>query len=133
MESIYRTSHFVANICVYADSNKTNPVAIVVPNEQHLREVGENKGVINVRDGHWEDICNNPKVQRLIFNDLIDTAKKRGLRGIEILDGVVLSPEEFTPENGLVTSAQKLQRRLIKEKFDKEIDETYNKLAAVGA
>lgn len=47
--------------------------------------------------------------------------KKNGFKSIEILQAVVLTPEEWTPENGLVTAAQKIQRKKIAQAFDAEI------------
>lgn len=53
------------------------------------------------------------------------TGKHQGLKGIELLQNVVLSDDEWTPQNGFVTSAQKLQRKKIlescKKKFKKLI------------
>ena len=51
--------------------------------------------------------------------------KKGGLSGIEIIEGVVLADEEWTPQNGLVTSAQKLNRRGILDKYTKEVKQAY--------
>lgn len=78
--------------------------------------------------------------------------KKGGLAGAELIQGVVMSDEEWTPQNvsfwllstslswrgmvrrytnsvlndqQLVTSAQKLNRRGILEKYKKEIDHAY--------
>lgn len=40
---------------------------------------------------------------------------------MEILQAVILSPEEWTPESGLVTAAQKIQRGKIAKHFAAEI------------
>jgi long-chain acyl-CoA synthetase len=40
---------------------------------------------------------------------------------MELLEAVVLTAEEWTPENGLVTAAQKIQRSKIAKAFDQEI------------
>ena len=47
--------------------------------------------------------------------------KKNGFRPIEILQAVILTPEEWTPESGLVTAAQKIQRKKIADAFAAEI------------
>jgi len=47
--------------------------------------------------------------------------KKSGFKGIEMLQAVVLTPDEWTPESGLVTAAQKIQRKKIAQAFDAEI------------
>jgi len=38
---------------------------------------------------------------------------------------VVVSDEEWTPQNGLVTAAQKLNRKGILNKYKKEVDAAY--------
>jgi long-chain acyl-CoA synthetase len=50
---------------------------------------------------------------------------QNGLQGIEIIQNVILSPDEWTPQSGLVTNAQKLNRRAVVDKFKYEIDAAY--------
>ena len=47
--------------------------------------------------------------------------KKNQFKQMELLQGVVITPEEWTPESGLVTAAQKIQRKKIADKFADEI------------
>jgi long-chain acyl-CoA synthetase len=47
--------------------------------------------------------------------------KKNGFKPMELLEGVILTPDEWTPESGLVTAAQKIQRKKIADAFAKEI------------
>lgn len=49
------------------------------------------------------------------------TGKKSGFKGIEMLQAVVLTADEWTPESGLVTAAQKLQRKKIAQRYDAQI------------
>jgi len=60
-----------------------------------------------------------------VLKEMQKAGKNGGLTGIEIIEGVVLSDEEWTPQNGLVTSAQKLNRKGITEKYKKEIEKAY--------
>jgi len=53
--------------------------------------------------------------------------KKSGLSNMEIIVGVILSDEEWTPQNNLVTATQKLNRRAIFERYKGDIEETYKK------
>lgn len=48
--------------------------------------------------------------------------KKNGFKALELLQAVVLTPDEWTPESGLVTAAQKIQRGAISKAFKKDID-----------
>ena len=72
-----------------------------------------------------EELCHDKKLNSLVLKEMQSSGKKGGLNGIELIEGVVLADEEWTPQNGLVTSAQKLNRKGILEKYKKEIDRAY--------
>lgn len=55
--------------------------------------------------------------------------KKNGFKTMEMLEAVILDPEEWTPENGLTTAAQKIQRKKIADHFRKEIDVRFPSLS----
>ncbi|KAF2433613.1 long-chain-fatty-acid-CoA ligase-like protein [Tothia fuscella] len=124
LESVYRSATIVANICVYADTEKTKPIAIIVPAEAALKKAAANVGVLG---DHLEEMIHDQKVIDAVLKQLQDTGRKGGLSGIEIIEGVVLADEEWTPQNGLTTSAQKLNRKAILEKYKKEVGAAYKK------
>jgi len=121
LESVYRACPLVANICVYADRNRTKPVALIVPVEGPLRRLAAEAGV----DGELEELVHNDRVRVAVLRDLIAVGRRGGLAGIELVEGVVLTEEEWTPQNNLVTSAHKLNRRGILEKYREEVDRAY--------
>ena len=47
------------------------------------------------------------------------------LARFEKLKRVLLVPEEFTAENGALTPTMKLRRRVIEERYRRQIDELY--------
>lgn len=96
LESIYRSSKLVQNICVYADAQKTKPVAIIVPAEPALKELAKR---IGVEGNGLEDLAGNRKIQDAVLKELQQAGRGGGLSGIEIIEGVVLSDEEWTPQN----------------------------------
>lgn len=96
LESVYRACPVVGNICVYAASDKNKPVAIVVPNEPALKEVARSNGI---QGSGLEDLCHNEKLNGAVLKEMQAAGKKGGLNGIEIIEGVVLSEEEWTPQN----------------------------------
>jgi len=122
LESVYRSATVVANICVYADAQQAKPVAIIVPAEPALKKLAAS---IGVQGDNLETLVHNKKLQKAVHQELQQAGKSGGLSGIEIIAGVVLADEEWTPQNGLVTSAQKLSRKKILEKYTKEVDEAY--------
>ncbi|KAF8882829.1 long-chain-fatty-acid-CoA-ligase [Infundibulicybe gibba] len=130
LESVYKSCNLVANICVYANTDANQPIAIVIPNEAHLRHFIQNSsnGLKSVDHTlSLPDLCHDQKVKDLVLKECNAVGKKNGFKPQEILMAVVLTPEEWTPENGLVTAAQKIQRSKISKTFASEIKEVYKK------
>lgn len=97
LESLYRSSALVGNICVYAAEDQAQPVAIIVPVEAALRKLAEDNGIKS--DESLDDMVQNNKLKAAVLKQLQTAGKTGGLKGIEILSGVVLSDEEWTPQN----------------------------------
>ncbi len=141
MESIYRSATIVANICVYAATDKAKPIAIIVPAEPALKALASRNGI----EGNGiEDLVHNKKLNSIVLKELQTAGKQGGLSGIEIIEGVVMSDEEWNAANvsyslheaatekrcllesqGLTTAAQKINRRAILQKVQKEVDQAY--------
>ncbi|KAL2159410.1 hypothetical protein VTH06DRAFT_2414 [Thermothelomyces fergusii] len=122
LESIYRSAPVVANICVYADISKAKPIAIIVPAEPALKKLAAS---IGVQGETLESLVHDKKLQGAVLRELQNAGRAGGLTGIEIIEGVVLVEDEWTPQSGLVTAAQKLNRRGILDKYRKEVTEAY--------
>ena len=122
LESIYRAATVVANICIYADQTKTKPIAIIVPAEPALKKLAESVGV---KGESLEELVHDKKVKAAVLRELQAAGRAGGLSGIEIIEGVVVSDEEWTPQNNLTTAAQKLNRKGILEKYKSEVNEAY--------
>lgn len=122
LESIYKGCNLVSNICVYASAEAKQPIAIIIPHEANLRHALETSPLAG--SDHREDLhhlCGNPKVEQLVMKECNAVGKKAGFKPMETLEAVILTDEEWTPESGLVTAAQKIQRKKIAEKFDAQI------------
>ncbi|KAI9799506.1 MAG: long-chain fatty acid-CoA ligase [Piccolia ochrophora] len=124
LESVYRSTTVVANICVYAATDKNKPIALIVPAEPALKKLADANGI---QGSTLETLVHDPKLNNIVLKELQAAGRKGGLAGIEIIDGVVMADEEWTPQNGLTTSAQKLNRRGILAKYKKEVSEAYSK------
>ncbi|KDQ56037.1 hypothetical protein JAAARDRAFT_36828 [Jaapia argillacea MUCL 33604] len=129
LESIYKSCNLVSNICVHANSDAKQPIAIIIPHEPHLRAaLAKNGGKfdhLDIEHTHLPELCHDAAVKELILKECNAAGKKNGFKTMELLQGVVLGPEEWTPQNGMTTAAQKVQRRKVAEKFHKEIAELY--------
>ncbi|QLG73562.1 hypothetical protein HG535_0F00720 [Zygotorulaspora mrakii] len=124
LESVYRSSTFVQNICVYADQSRVKPVGIVVPNLGPVAEIAESNGILKKGDD-VENHLHDKKLQNIVLRELLKTGKSQGLIGIELLEGIVFFDEEWTPQNGFVTSAQKLKRKDIFNAVKDDIQKLY--------
>lgn len=119
LESIYRGSSFVHNMMIYGSGEHPRPIAIISANEKPLVELAEKLGV---EETHMHS---NKKVESAVLKDLQQVGKASGLSPLEIIAGVVIVDEEWTPASGLVTATQKVNRRALKEKYMKDIEKCY--------
>jgi long-chain acyl-CoA synthetase len=127
LESVYKACNYVANICVHATPDAKQPVAIVVPHEINLRYAIPSHAITSGLDSKksMDELCADERVREMVLKECNAIGKKNGFKTMELLQGVILTSEEWTPESGLVTAAQKIQRAKIAKKFVKEIDELY--------
>jgi long-chain acyl-CoA synthetase len=140
LESVYRSATVVANICVYASITETHPIAIIVPAEPALKKLADAIGV----QGHGiGDLVYDERIQQEVLKQLQAVGRKASFAGIEIIAGVVLADEEWTPQNvdpgadfpefsadskqNMITATLKLNRRGIFERYRKTIETAYAK------
>jgi long-chain acyl-CoA synthetase len=122
LESTYKSCGLVANICVHADSNANRPMAIIFPHEKNLEAAVQAQGIEGKELDVW---CHNPKVQDLVLKELNAAGKKSGFKPLELLQCVLLTSKEWTPQNGLLTAANKLQRAAILKEYKDEVKKIY--------
>ncbi|KAF9914890.1 long-chain fatty acid-CoA ligase [Lobosporangium transversale] len=121
LESVYKSTEYCNNICVYADSMQSKPVALVVVNESLVKELAKNKGI----EGDFEELCQNKEIVKAVLDACNSTGKKAGLKPAEMLQGAYLEHEEWTDKGGLLTAAQKLKRKDINQKYAEQIKQIY--------
>ncbi|KAJ3169237.1 long-chain fatty acid-CoA ligase [Geranomyces variabilis] len=124
LESQYKMSSYVHNICVYADPEQSFCVAIVNPVEKELINLGKEKGVAS---DDLEHIANHDEVVKTVLADLRAVAKRADFKPAEILGSIVIAHDIWTPENGMLTAAQKLKRKEIIDEHKETIAEMYKK------
>jgi long-subunit acyl-CoA synthetase (AMP-forming) len=86
-----------------ADSEKSFPVAIIVPNllelEKHLIDLGKTtKGALS----EHADFAKIPECKQYVFEALIKTWKTCNMKPAEKLGGIELAKEDWTPQNGFL-------------------------------
>ncbi|KAI9746658.1 MAG: long-chain fatty acid-CoA ligase [Claussenomyces sp. TS43310] len=123
LESIYRTAPIVSSICVFASIDQNRPIALLVPAEPALEALAKTNG-LSIPSNLME-LRDDPKMHDLAFKEVLAAGKRGGLGGIEMLAGIVMVHEGWTPQTGFVTSAMKLQRRKMADHYKKDIDRAY--------
>ncbi|SAM84446.1 related to long-chain-fatty-acid-CoA ligase [Ustilago bromivora] len=116
LESVYKSSNLVSNICVHAHSDAKQPMAIIFPREDNLVAAAQKIGA----SGDLEELCKNRDVAKMVMDDVNVVGKKAGFKNLEMLQTVLLVHEELA-----MTAAQKLSRKDIVNKYEGEIKKLY--------
>ncbi|CAJ0912023.1 21000_t:CDS:10 [Entrophospora sp. SA101] len=122
LESVYKSTLFVSNICVCADSYQSRPVALIFPIEARVRKLAMEK---NITETDFEKLCQDKEITNSVLQACLVEAKKADFKPAELLSAITLLHEEWTTENGLLTAAQKIKRRDIQQKYQGDIDRMY--------
>nr|POF16275.1 long-chain-fatty-acid--coa ligase 1 [Quercus suber] len=94
LESVYRSCASVGNICVYVAQDKPRPIAMVVPVERALQQLDSGEAKRGL-----EDLCQDDQVRTALLKEMQRIGRAAGFAPFEILEGVVLTDEEWTPQN----------------------------------
>ena len=121
IEEQLQLSGFVTNIMVYGEQRPHN-VAVIVPDIEALKRWADDNGL---GDRSIEQLLKEEQVTDLIQLEL--NRYSGPIKGYEKIRGFVLSDEEFTPENGMLTPSLKIKRRAIMTKYGDEIEALYSR------
>lgn len=73
VEAELKTCAIVENICVYGESSKQFTVALVVPNQKHLKELAIKQGL---PDDDFEKLCSSPVMEKAVIKELAEQGRK---------------------------------------------------------
>jgi len=124
LESSYKNSPLVTNILIYACATQNEVLALVYPNKPALEEWAEKKGLHLA----WPALCASQEARKEVLTSLGTTWKQTNLRSMERISAVHLYPDEWTPENGWLTAAMKVQRQQVHKAQADVIDALYKEL-----
>jgi long-chain acyl-CoA synthetase len=127
MEMTYGNSKFVdaisGGICCYGDSDMDRPVALMQLSELTTMKWAKE----NDMKGDFETIKKTKELYNAVMADLLGEFKKGDLSHLEKLIAVTFVNAPWTPENGCLTAANKLQRRMVVSMFEKDFEEVKKK------
>ncbi|KXS17349.1 acetyl-CoA synthetase-like protein [Gonapodya prolifera JEL478] len=126
LESLYKLSKYVGNMILHADILQTYIVGLVLPAEPALRKTAIELGLIK-EEHHTtlDDLVAFPELRKVVMDSFKAVVKEQGLKGSEIVGNIRLVGGEWTPQNGLLTAAQKVKRKDIIGKYKGLVDEMY--------
>ena len=130
IENVYARCKYVAQSFVYGDSLQSCLVAIIVPDEANVRAWAAKSGISDKASFH--DLCQNQQVKKMIMNEMAVVAKEGKLNSYEKVKDIHLAHELFSPENGILTPTQKLQRNNAKKVYKDTIDQMYATIGKAG-
>jgi long-chain acyl-CoA synthetase len=118
MEAQYKTSKYVNNLCIHADPVKSHVVALILANELEIQKLAKSLGVDE------EDYSNKDLIAAVV-KDLAVAASHAEFKGAEILKVITLVKGEWTPDNEMLTAAQKLNRKAVLAKYETDLIKMY--------
>src|SRR5579862_3095537 len=119
IENALKLSPYVGVAAILGDRRKF-PAVMISPNFASLEEWARTN---NIEFHSRADLVANPKVQSL-YEEVVGGINQN-LARFEKLKRVIVVEDEFTIGNGALTPTLKLRRRVIEERYKKEIDELY--------
>ena len=124
MEMIYGNISFVdavaGGICCYGDGEMDRPIALMQLNPVVVQNWAKQNGV----EGDFDTLKDSKELYDAVMTEMQQEHKKGGLSHIEKLVSIAFLTDPWTPENGCLTAANKLQRRAVVEKHVDIFEET---------
>lgn len=116
LEEKLKLSGYIANIMIYG-TNKPFNVAVVVPDVEMLAAWAKEKGLKYEDD---DALIKLDGVEALINEEIQKYGKD--FKGYERPRKFVLTPEDFTTENDMLTPSMKIKRRKVMERYEAALD-----------
>jgi long-chain acyl-CoA synthetase len=126
IENSLKLNALVGVAAVLGDKRKF-PAVMISPNFASLEEWARGN---NIHFSSRAELIANSRVQNL-YNEIVEGINQN-LARFEKLKRVLLVPDEFSIDNGVLTPTLKVRRRVLEERYRRQIDELYAQ-AEVGA
>ncbi|KAG4069289.1 hypothetical protein HA402_012142 [Bradysia odoriphaga] len=119
IENKFKESPYIEQIMIVGEDRKFT-AALIVPSFNNLRNWAQKRGISTTSN---EELVKNPEVLDL-YKQAVDKYNQF-FSHIEQVKKYVLLPKEWTVDAGELTPTLKAKRKVILEKFKKEIDSIY--------
>jgi long-chain acyl-CoA synthetase len=123
IESALKNHELISEAAVLGDRRRF-PAVVIRPEFEHLEQWARaNDVAFQTRD----DLIQHPKVLSL-YDGILNQINNK-LAQFEKIKKFLLIPDDFTIANGFLTPTMKLRRRVIEEKYKREIEALYSEPA----
>jgi long-chain acyl-CoA synthetase len=112
----YQQADVAQFVFVHAEGKYDQPVAIVWPKQDYV-EAWRARGILDIE--HSQIVCEE------VVASLQKVYETRKMNGYERIRHVLISLEEPTQENGLLTPSLKAQLKKIQQKYQRDLDQLY--------
>jgi long-chain acyl-CoA synthetase len=119
IENALKLNAFIGVAAILGEKRKF-PAVLISPNFPLLEDWA---GANGIAFSSRAELIANPKVQAL-YDEIIEGIN-RNLARFEKLKRVLLVADEFSAGNGVLTPTLKLRRRVVEERYRRQIDELY--------
>jgi long-chain acyl-CoA synthetase len=119
IETKFSLDKYIESVVVVANERKFVS-ALIVPAFAVVEKYAEENGI---EYASREDLCKNPQIIKVIADSIEEL--QADLAHYEKVKRFVLLPESFSMEKGELTNTLKVKRRVVYEKYAKEIEQMY--------
>jgi len=119
IERIMRTSHFIAQVVAVGDKRKFI-AALITLDPDSIQQWAVEHGI---DDSSTADLSGHAEVRKLIEREVEE--RNRQLASFESIKRFHILPQDFTIERGEMTPTMKIKRKVVVERYAKELDALY--------
>ncbi|MDQ7064276.1 MAG: long-chain fatty acid--CoA ligase [candidate division KSB1 bacterium] len=119
VEKIIASSRYISQCMAYGDRKKYL-VALITLDQEQVEAWATEQGV---QYNSWEELAQHPKVRELIAREIEEQNKH--LASFETIKKFFIVSRDFSIEGGELTPTLKVKRKLVTERFRKELEALY--------
>ncbi|KAG5511888.1 hypothetical protein JKF63_07713 [Porcisia hertigi] len=126
LESIYGTNEVAVpnGVCVLVNPHRSYITLLAITTEKLVRAFMQKHNIVG---GHYPTILEDVEFLKKALASFQKTGRDANRCSFEIVQGLKLLDEEWTPENDMLTAAMKLKRRSIDAKYGDVINGLFEK------
>jgi long-chain acyl-CoA synthetase len=121
IENLLKSNPHFLNVVVIGN-RRPYLSALVVPNPAKVKQVAESLGL---QASNYDTLIQNQHLYQYYMGEIERVAAD--LASFEQIKRIVLLENDFSMEKGELTATMKIRRRIVEEKYQKVIEQIYNK------